>query len=472
MPIPHDCRATLPDGLLAPARRVPATRGAGQHLCPSRCSRPPRSRPMVRGSRTTWPGRLGGPQREPARARRARPRLPRARGVTPRTNGGRARAAAQGLHAPAGPAGRDLCAACSPCRRRTSAPRGLRCGPADAASARATSTRRCEDGPLVIAWLLRGTLHLVATRGPRLAARADARRRRRPGSGGGCGSSASSPHAAERAVELVGAAVAEGPRTPGELRARLAAARASRSQDRRCPHLLGLAARRGACVLGPLRDGAPALRARAARRGRPGDPHAELARRYLAAHAPAEAADLAAWSGLPLGDGPRRPGLAGGGRARRRVRRRGFPPRLLPPTTRTCSGGATARSVAPAHASAVHPGGGILRATATADGRAVGLWTLRRGKVELQPFGPPPGARPHGARARRGGRRALPPALTPLGRGRLDDERHLREPARPLVGDDRRPGRHPPRGGGTRPSARRSARAGASGRKSGLPRRT
>ena len=40
------------------------------------------------------------------------------------------------------------------------------------------------------------------------------------------------------------------------------------------------------------------------------------------------------------------------------------------------------------HAAGVHPGGGILRATATADGRAVGLWTLRGGRVGLQPFAP------------------------------------------------------------------------------------
>jgi hypothetical protein len=51
--------------------------------------------------------------------------------------------------------------------------------------------------------------------------------------------------------------------------------------------------------------------------------------------------------------------------------------------------------VPPEHAAAVHPGGGILRATAIADGQAVGTWSLRRraGGVDVRvaPFaGLPP----------------------------------------------------------------------------------
>ena len=39
------------------------------------------------------------------------------------------------------------------------------------------------------------------------------------------------------------------------------------------------------------------------------------------------------------------------------------------------------------HAKRVHPGGGILRATATVDGLAVGTWSAARGEVKLEPFG-------------------------------------------------------------------------------------
>jgi hypothetical protein len=36
-------------------------------------------------------------------------------------------------------------------------------------------------------------------------------------------------------------------------------------------------------------------------------------------------------------------------------------------------------AVAPDHAQRVHPGGGMVRAVATVDGRAVGTWTRKRG---------------------------------------------------------------------------------------------
>ena len=80
-----------------------------------------------------------------------------------------------------------------------------------------------------------------------------------------------------------------------------------------------LAAARGVAVLGPLQDGrqlfAPAGDwLRAAPPAQLGGTKreaalAELARRYLAGHGPATAADLAAWVGLPLRDA--RAGLTG-----------------------------------------------------------------------------------------------------------------------------------------------------------------
>ena len=55
--------------------------------------------------------------------------------------------------------------------------------------------------------------------------------------------------------------------------------------------------------------------------------------------------------------------------------------------------------VSPEHARRVHPGGGVLRATATVDGVAVGTWSLSGGRVEIDLR-----AARTGARRRAGGR--------------------------------------------------------------------
>jgi hypothetical protein len=127
----------------------------------------------------------------------------------------------------------------------------------------------------------------------------------------------------------------------------------------------------------------------------PGDRDAalvELARRYLQGHGPATAADLAVWSGLPLRDA--RAGLRGlgaalvegtdglvdlAGRDTAADDVSGVPPRLLPPFDPFLLGWADRSFTVPEHLrSRVHPGGGMLRATATVDGAVVGTWTLRR----------------------------------------------------------------------------------------------
>jgi hypothetical protein len=99
---------------------------------------------------------------------------------------------------------------------------------------------------------------------------------------------------------------------------------------------------------------------------------AELARRYLAAHAPATDRDLAAWSGLPLRDA--RAGL----RAvpdEPPAPTAPIPPRLLPAFDPYLLGWKDRSFAVPqALAKVVHPGGGMVRATATIDGVAVGDW--------------------------------------------------------------------------------------------------
>jgi hypothetical protein len=230
---------------------------------------------------------------------------------------------------------------------------------------------------LVITWLLRGTLHLVAEadRGwllgltHHLTERASMRRREQ------LGVDASADAVLLRALE-------DGPLDRAGVVAALAAA-GVRADGQRTPHLLAAGAARGELVLGL--DGRY-------RRTDPPDPGdrdaalARLARRYLAGHGPADARDLAAWSGLPLRDA--RAGLAAAGdEAEAPAPRRALPAVLLPAFDPYLLGWRDrAFAVPPEHARAVHPGGGILRATMVADGRVVGTWRRDRGRVVLEPF--------------------------------------------------------------------------------------
>jgi winged helix DNA-binding protein len=271
-----------------------------------------------------------------------------------------------------------------------------------------------EDGPLVVAWLMRTTLHLVARddypwllglTAPTGEA-AGARRLAQLGV---------RPDDAERAVAIVERALAaDGPLTRPELAERIAAAGIP-TEGQAAPHLLGLAARRGVAVLGPVRDGE---RCFALTRDRLGDAPAlplegeardlalaELARRFVAAHGPATAADLAAWAGLPQRDA--RAGLAAIAgdlaqegelvdlaarpRADAAEREAALEPRLLPAFDPWLLHWKDRSFAVPAaHAKRVYPGGGMLRAVATADGRAVATWGARRqgGRlaVEVEPF--------------------------------------------------------------------------------------
>ena len=161
--------------------------------------------------------------------------------------------------------------------------------------------------------------------------------------------------------------------------------------------------RRAARYVPAPRRRAPHLRIRAR----------ELARRYLAAHA---AGGRRRPGRLVRPAAPRRAG--GPGRRGRRGGRGAAPARIpaapaagvRPLPARLAR--ALVRGRAAKHAARVHPGGGILRATATADGRAVGLWTLKGGRGRAAAVRAAGRARPHGARARGGGRRALPRALS------------------------------------------------------------
>ena len=256
-----------------------------------------------------------------------------------------------------------------------------------------------DDRSLVVTWLNRGTLHLVRNEDyPWLQAlttpplfTANARRLAQEGI---------PPSAAEGAVAIVERSLAEeGPLTRDQLADRLAAAGA-RADGQALVHVLMLACLRGLAVRGPmignrqayvlvrdwLGDSAPVDRASAL---------AELARRYLAGHGPAEDRDLAKWAGLPLRDV--RAGLTAiaselderdGGLVDLTGRRRTAelpPPRLLGPYEPVLLGWRSRAPLLGANERAV-VGGGVFRPFALVRGRALATWSLARGDVVLEPF--------------------------------------------------------------------------------------
>lgn len=257
-------------------------------------------------------------------------------------------------------------------------------------------------GDVVITWLMRGTLHLVAAEdlGWLHALTAG----RSPIGGGRRLRQLGVADVADDAVGVIEDAVAGGaPVSRSDLVHRLADAGIS-TEGQAPIHLIALAARRGVCVLGVDADGGPAyVPWPAGARTGVGRTTAlaELARRYLAAHGPATEADLATWSGLPLRDV--RAGLAaiagdlvelGDGLLELpcTVEREPATPRLLPAFDPYLLGWRDRTFTLGAHAKEVAPGGGVIRATAIVDGQTVATWrTERRGgtlRVALDPFHP------------------------------------------------------------------------------------
>jgi hypothetical protein len=270
-------------------------------------------------------------------------------------------------------------------------------------------------GPaLVRGWFMRGTLHAVAAHdarwllgllGPVFLA---ASRRRYAELGL---DERLQEHAEHLVTEAVGA---DGPLTRTELTARLAGIGVP-ATGQAAFHLIRRAALRGRICHGPDRGGEAtfALLDELVPSGGPEpaahEAAAELARRYLAAHAPASAEDFIAWSGLPAG--PARQGwraledvaevgIGGGVHVLPRARlgeleepERERPPdvRLLPAYDGYLVGYRTrGLSVPAAHAGRVWAGGGQIRPVVLADGLAVATWTRRERAVGVAPFEPLP----------------------------------------------------------------------------------
>jgi Winged helix DNA-binding domain len=264
-----------------------------------------------------------------------------------------------------------------------------------------------ERRTLLITWVNRGTLHLIRredypwlhalTTPPLLTG--NARRLAQEGV---------SPDAAERGVETIEhALVAEGPLTRAQLAERVAAA-GVRTERQAMVHLLMLASLRGLVVRGPMagvhhayarvEDWLPEVPAERARFDRD-RALAELARRYLAGHAPASDRDLAKWAGLPLRDAraglgaiageleQRADGLVALRRAGRAAARAPElpPPRLLGAFDAALLGWTSRAPLLGAHDARV-VSGGVFRPVALVRGRAAALWSLADGEVALDPF--------------------------------------------------------------------------------------
>ena len=256
------------------------------------------------------------------------------------------------------------------------------------------------DRELVRCWGPRGTLHLIAAGDlPWLyplvkPAPAGSVRRLRE-----LGTSAD----ADAVTETVDAVLlGQGPLTKAELGGRLGQKGLAVS-GQAIVHAAMLAAGRGLVVLGPERGGKPTYVHATDWLGAPlavstADRAAAiraLIARYRAAHDPCEPADLAAWSGQPLGviasawQAPARgaPAPAAGE----------LPVRLVPAYDEYLLGWRTRDHAVPAEFRAlIHPGGGIVRSAVLIDGQAAGTWQLRRtptrADLTVTPFAPLPPA--------------------------------------------------------------------------------
>ncbi|HEV2857907.1 MAG TPA: winged helix DNA-binding domain-containing protein [Solirubrobacterales bacterium] len=257
-----------------------------------------------------------------------------------------------------------------------------------------------EDRSLLITWLNRGTLHLVRsedypllhglTTPPLLTS--NRRRLRQEGV---------SADAAEKGMKVIEKALAEeGPLTRPQLRERLDVAGVP-TTGQALVHLFFLATLRGIAVRGPMvaKEHAYVLVRDWLGEQKPVDRDkalAELARRYLVGHAPADDRDLARWAGLPLRDA--RAGLAAISK-QLTEREDGLlelkktpppapipPPRLLGAYDPVLLGWASREEIVGPHKLLVTDNG-LFRPFAMVKGRAVATWRLAGGKVTIEHLG-------------------------------------------------------------------------------------
>ena len=257
-----------------------------------------------------------------------------------------------------------------------------------------------EERSVLITWLNRGTLHLVRREDyPLLQSlttpplfTGNARRLRQEGV---------SEAAAERALGLIELWLAdEGPLSGPELRERLTSADVP-TAGQAFIHLMFLAALRGLVVRGPMQGKQHAYALVEDWLGPQRPPErdaalAELARRYLAGHGPADERDLARWAGLPLRDARAGLGAIADELVQRpdglvdlagRERSTALPrPRLLGPFDPLLLGWTSREEIVGPHKLLV-TNNGIFRPFALVGGRAVATWGYAGGKVTIEQLG-------------------------------------------------------------------------------------
>lgn len=255
-----------------------------------------------------------------------------------------------------------------------------------------------EQRSLVITWVNRGTLHLIASEDepllhalttPQLRTSSDRR----------LAQLGVSEAAARRGVRAIARALADrGPMTGKELRQVLDRAGVP-TAGQALVHLLFRATLDGLIVRGPMVGAQHAFVLVADWLGeRPkvdrGRALGELARRYLVGHGPAEDRDLAKWAGLPLRDA--RAGLnAIASELEQRpdglvdLKRRDAaplpPPRLLGPFDPLLLGWSS-REFVLKNAPEIVTTNGIIKAVVLVHGRVAGTWSVRAGRVTLNPW--------------------------------------------------------------------------------------
>ncbi len=290
-----------------------------------------------------------------------------------------------------------------------------------------------EERSLLVTWLNRGTLHLV-TREDYPLLQALVAPWQRTGAMTRLAQLGIDEALADRAVALVDRWLAdEGPLSRAGLRQRLLAAGIP-AEGQGLVHVLFRASLDGVLVRGPVAGGAAgggrgdgggagaasgveqlyarvadwlpeAPEAVAAVRREPEVGYAEIARRYLAGHGPADPRDLAKWLAVPLGqvrsalgalgsrvvetDGglvelaaAHETGASEGGGPVRLP-----PPRLLGAFEPLLLGWRSREEVLGGHEGTVISGG-VFRGVGLAGGRAVGAWRFGGPGVDFTPFGP------------------------------------------------------------------------------------
>lgn len=259
--------------------------------------------------------------------------------------------------------------------------------------------RALDERALLITWLNRGTLHLVRSEDypwlqmlttPPLVSSCKRR----------LSQEGIAPELGERAVDAIERSLAEeGPLTRHQLRERIEAAGVP-TQGQALIHLLFLSAVRGLTVRGPMagREHAYVLVRDWLGPTKPVERDlalAELARRYLVGHAPADERDLARWAGLPLRDA--RAGLAAIASelverddglvhlAKRPPLPEVPAPRLLGAFDPVLLGWTSREQVLGPHTHLVTLNG-VFRPFALVRGRAAANWRLNRGRVAIEPL--------------------------------------------------------------------------------------